>query len=267
VTPRRPVARVSLPRGQIFLPVRGRFDFATLIARGGHAPWRSGGRTRPWLERPERLPDGSVRLLRICAEAGGIVLQVTGRAARDIETLAPLAVRVRRALGLDARHPGAGAPRSRASPRVLRGTTAFEDLVGILVARDRGASPAVESLHALVSLGSRCPADRRRHAFPTPEVLARLPLRELRRRTGLGPAAGWVRTLARDVARGTRDPRELDDLTARDAVRALRGVEGLDAAGVRTMLRLLGHTDGSAARSVVRRASTRATRTRRAARS
>jgi hypothetical protein len=258
-----------MQRGQIFLPVRGVFDFGTLIARGGQAPpWRSGGRTRRWLERPERLPDGSVRLVRICAEAGGVVLQVTGRAAREIETLAPLAVRVRRALGLDTRHPGGGAPRSRASYRVLRGTTAFEDLVGILVARDPGASPAVEPLHALVLLGSRCPADRRRHAFPTPEVLARLSLRELRRRTGLGPAAGWVRTLARDVARGTRDPRELDDLPARDAVRALRGVEGLDAAGVRAMLRLLGHTDRSApARSVVRRASTRGTRTRRAARS
>ena len=253
-----------MQRGQIFLPVRGRFDFGTLIARGGHAPpWRSGGRTRPWLERPESVPDGSVRLLRICAEAGGVVLQVTGRAARDIETLAPLAVRVRRALGLDARHRGGDAPRSR--HRVLRGTTAFEDLVGILVARDPGASPAVEPLHALVSLGSRCPADRRRHAFPTPEVLARLSLRELRRRTGLGPGAGWVRTLARDVVRGTRDPRELDDMTARDAVRALRGVEGLDAAGVRTMLRLLGHSDRSTpARSVVRRASTRGTRTRRA---
>ena len=101
---------MSLQRGQIFLPVRGRFDFGALIAGGGLAPpWLSGGRTRPWLERPERLPDGSVRLLRICAEAGGIVLQVTGRAARDIETLAPLAVRVRRALGLDARHPGGGA--------------------------------------------------------------------------------------------------------------------------------------------------------------
>lgn len=257
-----------LERGQLFLPVRGRIDFRTLLGGGSPPPpWRSGGGTRPWLERPERLPDGSVRLLRICAEPGGVVLRVTGMAAREIETLAPLAVRVRRALGIDTPPPRRAARRPPGRGRVLRGTTVFEDLVGILVTRDAGASAASEALRRLVLLGSRCPADRRQRAFPTPEGLARHSLRELRRRTGLGPGAAWVRTLARQVVCGACDPRELDELPPRAAARALRSVEGLGPAGVRTMLRLLGHAAGGApSRSGVRPAPTRAPRTRRAVR-
>lgn len=240
-------------RAQIALPVRGGFDLRAVIASGGGSvppPWRWRDGARPLLERPERLPDGSVRLLRVRPDTGGILLQVTGRSARDVETLAPLAVRIRRALGLDV------------APAALRGTTVFEDLVGVLAASRAAPATVQHALAGLVSFGSRCPADRRQRAFPAPEVLARLSLRELRQRTGCGHRAAWLRALARDVAGGALDLQRLDDLSPRDAAHVLRTIDGLGPAGVRAALRVLGHAGVPAAPPRFRPAPTRAPRTR-----
>src|SRR4029453_11601868 len=95
---------MALERAEIVLPARGRFDLrATVVGRGHQPPppyrWHEG--RRPFLKRAEELADGSVHLLRIRPEPRGVVLEVTGRDAREIEILAPLAARVRRALSLD----------------------------------------------------------------------------------------------------------------------------------------------------------------------
>src|SRR5262245_21832019 len=95
---------MALERAEIVLPARGRFDLrATALDPGCEPPppyrWHEG--RRPVLERVEELADGSVHLLRIRPEPRGVVLEVTGSDAREIEVLAPLAARVRRALSLD----------------------------------------------------------------------------------------------------------------------------------------------------------------------
>src|SRR4029453_10188855 len=89
---------MALERAEIVLPARGRFDLrATVVGRGHQPPppyrWHEG--RRPFLKRAEELADGSVHLLRIRPEPRGVVLEVTGRDAREIEVLAPLAARVR----------------------------------------------------------------------------------------------------------------------------------------------------------------------------
>ena len=59
---------MALERTEIVLPARGRFDLrATVLADGSHMlpPYRWHEGSRPVLERPEQLPDGSVHLLRI----------------------------------------------------------------------------------------------------------------------------------------------------------------------------------------------------------
>src|SRR4029077_17624676 len=123
---------------------------ATVMSRGPETlpsfRWRDG--PEPVLERAEQLADGTVHLL-VCRPARrGVVLEVTGRDAREIEVLAPLAARVRRALSLDVdladfhrmcRADPLLRPLARAGMgRVLRVTSVFEDVVGVLAGTDGG---------------------------------------------------------------------------------------------------------------------------------
>src|SRR5262245_9106072 len=95
---------MALEHAAIVLPARGGFDLrATVLSHGYRelAPYRWRDGARPILRRAEQLPDGSVYLLTIRPLDDGVLLRVVGRDAREIEVLAPLAARVRRALMLD----------------------------------------------------------------------------------------------------------------------------------------------------------------------
>lgn len=241
---------MAIERAQILLPARGRFDLPTLVrAQGTRLPpsfrWRDG--RRPVLERAEQLADGSVYWLRIRPAATGVVLQVTGRDAREIEVLAPLAARVRRALFLDVdlagfRRTCARDPLLRSATGLLRGTSVFEDVVAVLASAARGRDGAGSPIAGLAALGRRCPAQRTLRAFPDPAALARVSLRTLRA-LGLGRHADPVRMLARDVVRGRRDLDALGQLPLAAATRALRGIRGLGAVGRSRLLLTLGHFD------------------------
>jgi 3-methyladenine DNA glycosylase/8-oxoguanine DNA glycosylase len=257
-------ARVVLERTEIVLPARGRFDLrATVLARGldDLPPYRwHDGRT-PLLERAEELQDGSVHLLAIRPDRRGVVLQVTGPDAREIEVLAPLAARVRRALALDFdpaafQRACAGDPLLRPVARlglgrVLHGTSCFEDVVTTLVhdsARIRAR---------LAALGPRCPAQPALRAFPSARLLARIGVQRLRERTGLGPRAAWVHSVARDAPRG--DGLEaIDSLSVTGAARRLAAVRGLPPAGIARVLVLLGHHDRAALDPAIRASVRRA---------
>ncbi len=247
---------MSIERTEIVLPARGGVDLRAAVLCRGHRvlpPWSWQTGTDPCLERAEALPDGTVHLLRIRSHPRGIVLGVAGRHARQIEMLAPLAVRVRRSLGLDA-DPTAFRRHCRRDPLlrsavglrlgpVLRATTAFEDVVRLLAARSVAGATPDRAINGLLRLGRRCPADPRRRAFPSPAALARLPVATLRRRTGLGQEAAWLSTLARRVDSGRLDLRILDDLSCSEAARLLATIRGLDAPARARMLLLLGHHD------------------------
>src|SRR5262245_4598192 len=233
-------ARVALERTEIVLPARGRFDLrATVLSRGpqGLPPYRWKDGAPPLLERAEQLPDGSVHLLTIRPDRRGVVLQVTGPDAREIEMLAPLAASVRRALALDfdpAPFQRACATDPLLRPvarlglgRVLHGTSAFEDVVGALACGGSASPEGMRALARLAALGPRCPARRSLRAFPAAAAVARIDARRLRVRTGLGQLAASVRALAREASRGRRDLRAIDHLSMTAAARALAGVRGL----------------------------------------
>src|SRR6516162_2786883 len=160
------MAVVALERSEIVLPARGRFDLrATMLSNEPRAlppfRWRDGARAV--LERAEELPGGSVLLLSIRPHPGGVVLRATGEDAREIEVLAPLAARVRRALDLDLdlatfhrlcrRDPLLRRVAALGAGRLLRGTSLFEDVVGAVVAGGGVAATA-----RIAALGRRCPA-------------------------------------------------------------------------------------------------------------
>jgi hypothetical protein len=243
-----------LERAEIVLPARGRFDLRTTVLSHRYRelpPFRWHDGARPFLERPEQLPDGSVHLLCIRPAQQGVLLEVTGRDAREIEVLAPLAARVRRALGLDqpvagARHAHGRGPLLPPGPgRLLRGTMLFEDMIKVLVSRHTSWPEAVRAVTRLTALGRRCPAQPGLRAFPEPAALARLSIRQLEARTGLGRRAARVAALARDVAAGRRDPDAIEHLPLAAATRALRAVPGLGTIGVCWLLLLLGHREAA----------------------
>jgi 3-methyladenine DNA glycosylase/8-oxoguanine DNA glycosylase len=247
---------MALERAEIVLPARGRFDLrATVLALGRETPppyrWHEG--TRPVLERPEELPDGSVHLLRIRPAPHGVVLEVTGRDVREIEVLAPLAARVRRALSLDVdlagfhrtcRRDALLRPVARLGlGRVLRGTSVFEDVVRVLAWRTARREPTSRSIGWLVTVGRRCPARPALRAFPSPAALARISTQRLAAITGRGDRIAPIVRLSREVAAGRRDLEALPHLGVRDAARVLRSVRGIGPLGVARLLLLLGYLD------------------------
>jgi 3-methyladenine DNA glycosylase/8-oxoguanine DNA glycosylase len=247
---------MPLERAEIVLQARGQFDLrATVLSHGSHElpPFRWQDGLRPVLERPEQLPDGSVHLLRIRPAARGAVLEVTGKNAREIEVLAPLAARVRRALALDvdltAFHRACAGDRllrpvaRLGLGRMLRGTSVFEDVVKVLARNNTSRARAVRSVNRLVAFGQRCPARPGLRAFPSPAALASIPARQLRDDTDLGDRAVWITGLARDIAAGRRDLEAIAHLPAPEAARALRAVPGVGPVGSAWLLLLLGHSD------------------------
>ncbi len=240
---------MALERAEIVLPAHGPFDLrATVLARTAHPPQRYHWRdhARPALECAEQLSGSSVHLLRIRPASRGVVLEVTGRDAREIEVLAPLAARVRRALSLDldlaafhgvcAREPLLRPIARLGLGRMLRGTTVFEDVIAAMLASD-------PVFAAVVGLGRRCPARRGMHAFPDPATLARVPLRRLARITGSRERASHVLGLSRDLVAGRCDLDALSGLAAREAARRLRAIHGIGPRGVARLLLCLGFHD------------------------
>src|SRR5262249_62322410 len=154
------------------------------------------------------LAGGPVSPRRLRPVAAGVVLRAPGEDASEIEVLAPLAARVGRSLDLDL--DLAPFPRlCRSDPllrtavslgmgRLLRGTSLFEDLVRLLASASATDASRLHTAAAIAALGRRCPVRPELRAFPSPRTLARLDVRRLAGRTGLGRRAAWVSSLARD---------------------------------------------------------------------
>jgi 3-methyladenine DNA glycosylase/8-oxoguanine DNA glycosylase len=266
---------MRLPTAEIVLPARGRFDLrATVLSHGYHelVPYRWEDGRVPTLHRVERLPNRSVYRLLVRPAARGVVLRVTGRDAGEAEVLAPLAARMRRSLRLDedladfhrlCRLDPDLRPIARLGVgRLLRGTTLFEDLVKAIAWTNTTWLGAVSMVERLGRLGSRCAAEPRLRAFPTPQQILRAGEQGLRDRTGLGYRAPYVIALAHRVATGTLD---LDTLAAHasslpsaELAETLGSIRGAGPATVAYGLMLLGHYDRPAIDSATLRFAARA---------
>jgi len=232
----------------ILLPARGRFDLAATVEAGPRPlgpPWTWHAGRRPFLRRAERLYGRRVFVLEVRPAPGGVVLRAIGPGTSEIEQLAPLAARVRRALQLDV-DLGPFHRRCRADPalgwiaraglgRVVRGTTPFEDCLRALLGD--------EGLAALLGVGARGAGGLR--ACPSARELAAIDARGLRARTGLDARATAVARLARAVAAGTIDLRSLDEraphVSRPTLLRMLRRLPGAAGHTAAALALLLGH--------------------------
>jgi hypothetical protein len=170
---------VQRETGTCVLPCRRRVDVAA-FSRACGLPWHCWPRGA--LARAEQTADGRVHLLVVRRHARGASLRVTGVGAAEAERLAPLAARVRRALGLD------GIPE-------LHGTSPFEDALVALL-RDGDA------LLQLLELGRRCPAAPAIRTMPRPSDVLAVPTADLVRRAGSVALARRIQALARAFVAG-----------------------------------------------------------------
>lgn len=232
----------------ILLPARGRFDLVATVEAGPRppgAPWAWRGGRRPVLRRAERLYGRRVFVLEVRPAPGGVVLRAIGPGTTEIEQLAPLATRVRRALELDV-DLGPFHRRCRVDPalawiaraglgRAVRGTTPFEDCLRALLGDD--------GLVALLGVGARGGGALR--ACPGARELVAVDARGLRARTGLDARAIAVVRLARAVAAGMVDLRTIEERGPRVSrptlLRMLRRLPGTSTPTMAALAPLLGH--------------------------
>ena len=232
------------------------FDLrATVLSHGGYLlpPCTWTGGARPTLQRVERLEDRGIYLVRLrpAPKGDGVVMRVTGPDADQVESLAPLAVRMRRVLQLDERfdafrtvcrrQPALRPIAQLGLGRMLRGATLFEDIVNAIA--------PTTAIGRLGQLGSPCAASRRDRAFPTPAQIVRAGEDVLRDRVRLGSRAKLIGRLAREVCEGLRDLEQLDAQAARmplnDLTAALTDIR-VEPSAVEWLLLLLGRSEGLA---------------------
>jgi 3-methyladenine DNA glycosylase/8-oxoguanine DNA glycosylase len=133
--------------------------------------------------------------------------------------------------------------------RMVRSPTVFEDVVKTISTTNTSWGGTTRMVSALVEqLGEKAPGAPERgplgRTFPTPAAMAKAPAHFYKKVVGAGYRADYLRTLARDVARGRVDLEELarptpeqlpdDEVAAR--LQALPGVGPYAAAHIMLML-------------------------------
>jgi 3-methyladenine DNA glycosylase/8-oxoguanine DNA glycosylase len=133
--------------------------------------------------------------------------------------------------------------------RMVRSPTVFEDVVKTICTTNTSWGGTTRMVNALVEhLGEKAPgapeAGALGRAFPTPAAMARAPLDFYEKVVGAGYRAGYLRAVARDVARDRVDleelaratPEQLPDDAVAARLQALPGVGPYAAAHIMLML-------------------------------
>ncbi|HET8725330.1 MAG TPA: Fe-S cluster assembly protein HesB [Anaeromyxobacteraceae bacterium] len=254
------------------------FDLERVVRSHGWydlAPW-SWDPVRRVVGRPLRLAPGRVVHVEVAAPGPGrLLLRVTapggtaragqGRAAEAEavrhavrtclaldEDLGPFRERARAVEGVGGPTPVQGAL-DRGLGRLLRSPTVFEDAVKTLCTTNCSWALTRSMVSRLVeSLGEQGPSGR---AFPAPEALASRPERFFRDRVRAGYRAPFLRSLARDVARGALDPESWRDpsIPAAELRRRILALDGFGPYAAEHLMRLLGRHEGLALDSWTRK--------------
>jgi len=213
------------------------------------------------LESVVPLPDGGACAIVLRPRAGGVVLEADGK--RDRAIAAHLRGAARRMLNLDldltsfyalsASQPHTAWIARAGAGRLLRGATAFEDLVKLVLTTNCTWALTQRMVTALVEqFGDRAPDGRR--SFPTPAGMALAGERVLRERIRTGYRAPLLAELARRVAEGEVDPGswESDAREPSELKREMLALPGVGPYVAENMLRLAGRPDGLALDSWLR---------------
>jgi 3-methyladenine DNA glycosylase/8-oxoguanine DNA glycosylase len=200
------------------------------------------------------LESGKTVALRFGANPEGVDVHVHGRtSARDNEQISAITTWM---FDLDASlakfyaavrdEPRLRHARRHGHGRILRSATIFEDVVKTILTTNTLWSATKRMCSSLVDLyGEPTRSDPRRIAFPTPERLAKVPVRRLQRDARLGYRAEYVHALSASVAAGRVDLEELKTNRSnthelREKLLSLKGVGPYAAAN---LLLMLGRTD------------------------
>ena len=248
------------------------FDLERVVRSHGWydlAPW-SWDSARRVVGRPLRLAPGRVVHVEVAGPGpGSVVLRVrsAGRTGPAEADAVRDAMRTCLALDLDlgpfrdrARAlEGEAGPRpvqealDRGLGRLLRSPTVFEDAVKTLCTTNCSWALTRSMASRLVdSLGEEGPEGR---AFPAPEAMADRPERFYRDRIRAGYRSPFLRSLARDVARGAIDLESWRDpsIPAVELRRRILALDGFGPYAAEHLMRLLGRHQGLALDSWTRR--------------
>jgi N-glycosylase/DNA lyase len=213
-----------------------------------------------WIATVVALPGGGARSI-VLREDKGVVLESPGTV--DATTRRALTAAARRILALDvdisAFHDVVRLdPRYRwiaetRSGRLLRGPSAFEDLVKLVLTTNCSWAFTKQMTSALVARYGEKAQDGTR-SFPTAARLARVPEREYRVSVRAGYRSPYLVQLARSVAAGEADPASWD-ADPRDADVLHKEIVKLPGVGpyvAENVLKFLGKPHGLALDSAIR---------------
>ena len=131
--------------------------------------------------------------------------------------------------------------------RLLRSPTVFEDLVKMICTTNCSWALTEKMVTGLVeNLGRE--ADDGRKTFPTPDAMARMPLKFFVNEVRAGYRAEYLKELSMRVASGSLDVEAWlkSDLPTSELVKEIKGVKGVGNYAAENLLKLLGRYDGLA---------------------
>jgi 3-methyladenine DNA glycosylase/8-oxoguanine DNA glycosylase len=249
------------------LPARPPFSFRSVVFSHGWAQLApfAFDEASSTLIYVDRLASGRVLEYRVTGSPAGVTVRVEGELNKAEK--AEISEKITWMFGLDMdfsefyawarREPKLAQVKKKAQGRVLRSPTLFEDVLRTILttntlwaATKRMTANLVAQFGDPLSNLDRSPgrgdgADEVRHAFPTPERLARVPEAVLRAETRLGYRAPYIPDLARRVA-----SREINleifkysDLPTHELRKELMKMKGIGPYASANLLMLLGRYD------------------------
>jgi 3-methyladenine DNA glycosylase/8-oxoguanine DNA glycosylase len=202
----------------------------------------------------ERLASGRVVEMLIQEATGGVSVEVDGQlseadrdqVARKVKWMLGLEQDFSTFYALARNEPTLAHVEERAQGRVLRCPTLFEDTVKTILTTNTSWAGTIRMVEALVSqFGTPLPADRTRHAFPTPDQLAAADEETLCSTARLGYRAPYVLEMARAVTSGTLDLESLKttDIPTAELRKRLLAIKGVGGYAAANLLMILGRYD------------------------
>jgi N-glycosylase/DNA lyase len=134
--------------------------------------------------------------------------------------------------------------------RLLRSPTVFEDLVKMICTTNCSWALTVKMVTGLVENLGRESDDKkgRRRSFPSPEVMAAMPLKFFVDEVRAGYRAPYLKELVDRIASGELNVEEwlASPLSTAELIKQIKGVKGVGNYAAENLLKLLGRYDGLA---------------------
>lgn len=189
---------------------------------------------------------GNKRSLKVSVE-GSLSKKDSEKVARDIRHIFRLEDDLDHFYQTTKSDPEFGWIQAQGAGRLLRSPTVFEDLVKMICTTNCSWALTEKMVTGFVrNLGQE--SDDGRRSFPTPEVMAEMPLDFFVHEVRAGYRAEYLKELADRVASGSLDVESwlMSDLPTAELVKEIKGVKGVGNYAAENLLKLIGRYDGLA---------------------